>query len=131
MTLRFTEASGGAEAPGKGTVLVVDDEPLVLNVAQQSLAAAGYRTVEAAHGGEALTLVANDPVDLVLLDLNMPNLDGWQTLELRRQMAPSLPVLIMSGYSSEQEARERGADGLIEKPYHHDALVQLVDRFLG
>ena len=131
MTLRFTEASGGAEAVSKGTVLVVDDEPLILNVAEQSLVAAGYRAVKAALGSEALNIVANDPVDLVLLDLNMPNLDGWQTLELLRQMAPSLPVLIMSGSSSEQEVEEHGADRLIQKPYHPDALVQLVDRFLG
>ena len=73
------------EASDKKLILVVDDEPRMTKFVRMNLELEGYRVAEAANGLEALDKVKNELPDLVILDVNMPELDGFETLKLIRQ----------------------------------------------
>ncbi len=119
-----------------GTVLVVDDEETVRKVARRVLQASGY-TVKVADGGvEALRLLREDPhgVDIVLLDLTMPDMSGGVTLQELRRIRRDVRVLLSSGYA--QEDALPGVDasavaGFIQKPYRPAELVEAIQRALA
>ena len=119
-----------------GTVLVIDDEVTLCQTVRDILESVEM-TVLAAHDGHAgveILRERNGKIDLVLLDMRMPGLDGTQTLELLREIAPALKVIISSGYSSgEQIARLDGAQEVefLPKPYLADELIETVRRALG
>jgi CheY-like chemotaxis protein len=108
---------------GRGeTVLVVDDEEPVLEVASEILRRMNYRVLKAGSGREALALLSEDPerIRAVLLDLVMPDMGGGETFDRIREIAPSVKVLLSSGYCLDGQASEilaRGCDGFIQKPY--------------
>ncbi len=100
-------------------ILVVDDDPTVRNVIQRTLEKAGYDVITAANGQEALDKISSLDVSLVLLDIMMPVLDGFEVLE---HMPPDLniPVIMLSGMHDENtkiESLGLGADDYIEKPF--------------
>ena len=117
-------------APLSGRVLVADDEALVRLAARRVLEQAGLQVIEAADGRAAVdALAAGDRVDLVLLDLDMPVMDGEQALGLIRQLRPALPVLISTGYverAREDKLRATGIDGILDKPYDSLTLLRAV-----
>jgi PAS domain S-box-containing protein len=90
--------------PGSGVVLVVDDEDLVRSLALKALAKCGYEVLAARDGREAIEVfdASADRIDAVLLDMSMPALGGKQALAAIRARRPSVPVVLMSGYSEEQ-----------------------------
>jgi PAS domain S-box-containing protein len=112
-----------------GKILVVDDEEFIRSVLCRSLGKVGFETVAAASGREAISLLATNrnSIAAVLLDLTMPQMDGQQTFEELRKLHPTLPVLLMSGFS-ELEATARfagqGLAGFIQKPFETVALVE-------
>jgi adenylate cyclase len=113
------ESSADTRAP---VVLVVDDDEANRNVLSRRLFRLGYRVVEAANGREALAVLAADSVDLVLLDVMMPELDGYQVLEQRRRSAllREIPVIMISALDQvESVVRcvELGADDYLAKPF--------------
>ena len=83
-------------AAGGSTVLVVDDEPGIRSAIRMILELEGYQVLTAGTGEEALGQVARTPPRVVLLDLTMPGLDGWQTHARLKDVAPALPVVFMS-----------------------------------
>jgi PAS domain S-box-containing protein len=107
--------------PGTGCVLVVDDEPAVRRVAGRMLRRLGYEVVEAEGGGAALARVREDPAQfaVVILDLDMPGMDGRSCLRALRGIAPDLPVVISSGLPASELGKlaETEASGLLPKPY--------------
>ncbi len=112
-------------------VLVVDDEPDLRELVAEFLLAHGYNVVLAQHGREALERLSEHCPDLVLLDLNMPVMDGWQfRAEQRRLLAPDLvniPVLILTGADgADRHAATLEAVGAIEKPFDPDRLLNAV-----
>ncbi len=117
-------------------VLVTDDEPLVRATAAAQLRALGCRVSEAADGAEAIAMVARDPaaVDVVLLDMVMPGLDGRATFLRLRELRGDLPVILSSGH-----APERVVDDLlacervtfVAKPYRRHALAEAVASAMG
>jgi len=117
-------------------ILVVDDEPSVLSLAQRILAQAGYRVLTAGDGRAGLELLErfDDQVRLVLLDLTMPYLDGNETYCLIREAHPDLAVILSSGYN-QREVHQRftgtGLAGFLQKPYHPTRLLQTVSRIIG
>ena len=119
---------------GRGTVLVVDDEELVLQLARQVLERAGYIVTTATGGHEALALLRSPDSlpSLVLLDLTMPGFNGSQTLAELKRLAPQLPVILTSGFSEQDAAKiiGEGLSGFIQKPYSPSALVALVRQAL-
>jgi PAS domain S-box-containing protein len=128
------------EAPtawrGSGTVLLVDDEEPVRNVAKEMLERLGFRVVTAADGRQALATfrVHADRIVCVLLDLTMPHLNGVETFQELRGLRADLRVILSSGYDEQdviQRFAGRGLAGFIQKPYTLGALQEVLRRALG
>jgi signal transduction histidine kinase/ActR/RegA family two-component response regulator len=130
-----TATSSATPAVGR-VILVVDDEPLVRRSTQRLLERLGHEVICAESGEEALALFAehHQRIDLVLLDLVMPGLNGRQTLQQLRRHDPQVRALLTSGYGNEKETRaaiEAGALGLLRKPYGEKELKQAIIRALS
>jgi PAS domain S-box-containing protein len=116
-------ASGSQEEPKRETpILVVDDEPAFREMIRLILEEDGHEVLLAANGIEALKTLRADyqKLGLVILDLRMPGLDGLGVLKELRELAPHLPVLVTTGYASDEEKKEalaQGAQRVLEKPY--------------
>jgi two-component system, OmpR family, KDP operon response regulator KdpE len=107
-------------------VLIVDDETAIRRALRPPLAELGFEVTEAARGEEALQQLHAAPVDVVLLDVNMPGIGGIETLRRIRSFAPRLPVLMVTVRDAEEEkveALEQGADDYITKPFSMRELV--------
>lgn len=116
------------------TVLVVDDDPEIIVVVRDALVLAGYHVLTARDGAEALLVLRGLRVDLVLLDLLMVGMNGWEFFEAlcREPGAPKPPVVIMSG-SPEALAKTRTelfVDAL-PKPFTASAVIAVVERHVG
>ena len=114
-------------------ILIVDDEPDTILILQDRLEMEGYQVVTATDGGEALELIDQDLPDLVLLDIQMPHLDGIETLTHIHEKYPGLLVLMLTAHGTIQravEATKRGAYDFLEKPFHADNITQKVDKAL-
>ena len=126
-----TEAAPAKALKGTGTILLVDDEGMVLDVARQMLEFLGYRVHVAGSGPEALTLYheKRNEIDLVVLDMVMPGLSGGETYDRLKEINPRIKVLLCSGYSINGMARqilERGCDGFLQKPFQLEQLAREV-----
>jgi len=126
----FLERSG----PGRGRtgplVLVVDDDPGVRQVVRANLEAEGYSVHEAGSADEGLASLEEEPPDLLLLDVMMPEVDGWEMLRRVQERfgVGAIPVLVFSGTIEERavaDATARGARGFLGKPFD---LQQLIDQ---
>jgi len=120
---------------GTETVLLVDDEEMIRDVGQAMLEKLGYRLFMAASGEQALHLIKHNghEIDLVILDLIMPGLDGGKTFDLIKEIRPNLPVILASGYAIDGQANEiikKGCNGFIQKPYNIADLSQKVREVL-
>jgi CheY-like chemotaxis protein len=116
-------------------VLLADDERIVRTVASRMLRRCGLDVLEAQDGEEALELFRahKDAIVCVLLDFNMPRMNGEETIAAMRRMRPDLPALLSSGYSEEQAAKRfggRGISAFLQKPYLLDALTEALSRIL-
>ena len=114
------------------SVLVVDDDPDVRALVRELLARAGYDVTEAADGRVALRLLYDERPDLVLLDISMPGLDGWATLERIREVS-DVPVVMVSALGAELEkvrALRGGADDYVTKPFGRQELLARVESVL-
>ncbi|MDQ3646907.1 MAG: response regulator [Actinomycetota bacterium] len=113
-------------------VLIVDDEPDIRFLARLTLERLGHSVGEAGDGSEALAKMREDEPHLVLLDIRMPGVDGWEVLETM-QGDPSLatiPVVMMSAHTdprSVQKALENGCKGFLSKPFSMEELQQTVE----
>jgi len=115
------------------TVLVIDDDNNMRWVIRRALTQAGYNVAMAASGEEGLELLAQEPIDLVLLDLKMPGLDGLGVLRRFRQGSADVPVILLTAYASVQtavEAMKLGATDYLSKPFDVEALKLAVERAL-
>lgn len=116
--------------PFGGLVLVVDDEPGVRHLARILLSHDGYDVVVARHGKEALGRLTDRCPDLVVLDLHMPVMNGWQFRAEQQRLAPALasvPVLLMTGEADADAcAAALDAVGVIRKPFTAGALLDAV-----
>jgi CheY-like chemotaxis protein len=124
-------APGAAERPRPANVLVVDDEPMVRELAQLALGDAGYDVVVAADGAEAVERFAERPdrFDLVLLDLTMPVMNGEEALARLQAIRRGVRVVVMSGYGEVgmlDRLAGREVRGVVPKPFSPDALVDAV-----
>ncbi|MFC7477088.1 response regulator [Dankookia sp. GCM10030260] len=115
----------------RGTLLLVDDDPLVLASTAAMLEDLGHQVIEAASGAEALERVeANHAIDLVITDYGMPGMTGLQLAEALRRRRPGLPVLLATGYA---ELEGEAANGLprLAKPFEQAALARATDECLA
>jgi two-component system, OmpR family, KDP operon response regulator KdpE len=103
-----------------GLILIVDDEISIRRALHTTLCRLGFKTVEAARGQEALSLVRTNSFDAVLLDINMPGMTGIDTCKYMRSLFPRMPILMLTVRDSEDdkvEALDAGADDYITKPF--------------
>ena len=119
----------------KGTVLVIDDEEPVRQVASEILGYLGYSVVMAGSGEDGVKRVREGMrPDVVLLDVIMPGMNGFQTLRKLRETEPDLPILICTGYSDRKAAESlvnEGADGFVNKPYNIETLAKQIEKLHG
>jgi two-component system, OmpR family, KDP operon response regulator KdpE len=109
-------------------ILVVDDEPRLVNFMRMNLELEGCRVMSATNGREALDKAREEMPDLMLLDIMMPGMDGFETLR-RLRIFSQLPVLILTARSDEEDrikGLELGADDYISKPFSHRELVSRI-----
>jgi CheY-like chemotaxis protein len=113
-------------------VLVVDDDAGVRGFVAVVLHTEGYRVLTAVHGAEALECIARQRPDLVLLDLAMPVMDGWQVQRALRDQGVHVPLIFMSaGHNARIEAERHGAHGYLAKPFTAAELLTTVTRFVS
>jgi two-component system response regulator MprA len=101
-------------------VLVVDDDPDVRDSLSRALRYAGYQVITAVHGGEALDTVARSPVDLIVLDVLMPIMDGFEACRRLRERGDATPVLVLTARDSVDDrvtGLDAGADDYLVKPF--------------
>lgn len=117
-----------------GRILVVDDEPLILEMTSEFLKDAGFEAITAASSAEALERVAEKPVDAVLLDVRMPGEDGFAALPKIRGAQPGVPVIMLTGGGYDetlmQNALKAGASGFVSKETEMENVVLAVKRVL-
>jgi DNA-binding response OmpR family regulator len=117
--------------PAKKKILLVDDERGILKVLCIKLKLSGYEVITASGGHEALDLIASAKPDIMLLDIIMPGIDGFEVLQRLRQTS-KLPVIVYSARPSNmQEALSLGADDFLAKPFDVDELVRRIETLLG
>jgi excisionase family DNA binding protein len=126
----FLERSGPGRGRSGPLVLVVDDDPGVRQVVRANLEAEGYSVREAGSADEGLASLEEEPPDLLLLDVMMPEVDGWEMLRRVQERfgIGAIPVLVFSGTVEERavaDATARGARGFLGKPFD---LQQLIDQ---
>lgn len=119
-------------------ILVVDDAPAVTALLRAVLEGAGHTVVEANDGGTGLDLLSTAAVDLIVLDMMMPGIDGIETVKRLRDDGNQVPVIAMSGGTDEFPAafslkmsEMYGADRLLFKPFENDELLDVVDQLLA
>jgi len=117
------------------TILLVDDEKTILDIGGRVLNRLGYHVLRAAGGKEALQVYKEhkDKIDLVILDMKMPDMGGSEVYDRIKEMDPGVRVLLASGYSIDSRVRElleRGCDGFIEKPYSREELTKTIREIL-
>ncbi len=116
---------------GQETILVVDDEPDILELAREAMGMLGYSVKSAVSGEEALQVYQDhgDSIDMVLLDLNMPGMGGYKCLQELLRLDPSVKVVIASGYTANGHGRDAlsaGARGFMGKPYQLNQLAAII-----
>ena len=108
-------------------ILIVDDEPRIRELIREHLQYAGYVCEEAGDGSAALSLLSGGGFDLVILDVMMENVSGYQVLQTMRAWGDHTPVMMLSGKSDEMDqvlGLGFGADSYLTKPFHTSVLIQ-------
>jgi CheY-like chemotaxis protein len=112
------------------TILFIDDEEQVRTVIQMALAQAGYRVLTAESGKHGLRLLESQEVDLILVDIFMPEMDGLELIPLLRKTRPASKIIAMSGGSWKWDyldtAKQLGANDTLKKPFSRQELLDAV-----
>jgi DNA-binding NtrC family response regulator len=118
----------------KSHVLVVDDEEALRTVLGSELANSGYDVSTASDGDEAISVIQNKKFDLVLLDIKMPNVDGFEVLKFVKKNFPKLKVIMLTGFADLKnaiESKKHGAEDFVSKPYDLVDLLTTIERVLS
>jgi two-component system cell cycle response regulator DivK len=113
----------------KARILFVDDDPAAQKLYRTYLVGEGYEVVIASSGLDGVEASEKQPFDVVVMDLNMPGLDGWMAMSLIRARRPNLPTIILTGNTGadlEVRAKNAGAAAFLNKPCPPDKLVRAV-----
>lgn len=120
----------------KKTVLIVDDEEIICDSIKQILELSGYRALTANNGINALDLMSmpGQQIDLIIADVNMPEIDGKRILTAVKEIEPETPVIIITGIDvaeSRAFAEEHQAEGFLAKPVNAENILPLVQQVIG
>lgn len=113
-------------------ILIVDDEEIVRTALELILSSEGYRTICAGDGLEAIRMINEQAIDLVITDMRMPRADGLEVLKAAKLRTPAPKVIMITGFASEDpsEAFDEGADEFIYKVFKRDDILKAVRRLL-
>jgi CheY-like chemotaxis protein len=117
----------------KNRILVVDDEAALRTVLSSELHTEGYVVSTASDGDEAIDLLQSHPYDLILLDIKMPRVDGFQVLRYVKEKLPQIKVIMLTGFADLKnaiESKKLGAEDFISKPYDLVDLLTTIERVL-
>ncbi len=124
-----TVRAGRSDERASARVLVVDDDPSILDTVSSILMGEGYEVMSAAGGAEALTLSHSWHPTLVLLDMRMPIMDGWAVARALHESGSRVPIVVMTAAENARRwADEIGAAGHLAKPFALDDLIACVER---
>ncbi|MBR0664447.1 response regulator [Roseomonas hellenica] len=125
------EPALGKPARSPRTILLVDDEALIILASAMILKQTGYRVFEEHSGARALSLLrGEEPVDLLITDFSMPGMDGGQLARASKELRPDLPVLITSGYMN--STLDIGiSHHTLRKPYLLNQLLEAIEKIIG
>jgi DNA-binding response OmpR family regulator len=114
-------------------ILVVEDDPDLLALVEMILADAGYRVATAPEGRAALACVAREMPALILLDMRMPGMNGWEfAREFRARFGAAAPIVVITAAENARaRAEEIGAEGWLAKPFDIDDVLRAVERHAG
>lgn len=118
---------------GSSLILVVDDEPGVRDLISDALNLVGLASITAAHGMEALTKLRDNQIDLMILDINMPTMDGYEVLERMHEQGSKTPVIVLTARLDREDTKrafELGADDFVRKPFGIEELTLRVNAIL-
>ena len=113
--------------------MVVDDDPQIVEVCTQALRAGGFAVESSLGGREAIALLKEKKFDLLIVDLMMPDIDGFEILRIAREHAPSTAKIIITGYGTMEKTLESirvGAQGFVQKPFLPEDLIVAVQDVL-
>jgi CheY-like chemotaxis protein len=121
---------------GTGTILLIDDEKMILDVGCELLEELGYTVLSALSGQEALQIFQENStkIDLVIMDMIMPGMSGGEAFDRLRNINQDIKVLLSSGYSLKGQATQilrRGCDGFIQKPFNLNQLAEKIGSIIG
>ena len=123
------------DSPGKGRILIVDDEASIRKTLRLTLTKAGYDVVEADDGAKGIEVIGADDnplmVDVIICDIRMPKINGLEAIAYFRRQYPSVPVIVLTGYPDIQLATDLLKQGVVDylvKPVERDQLVACVER---
>ncbi|MEK6566538.1 MAG: response regulator [Bacteroidota bacterium] len=119
--------------PAKNKILVVDDEDALRTVLSAELEGEGYQVTTAADGQEAINVLTSSGFDLILLDIKMPNVDGFEVLKFVKEKHPKTKVIMLTGFADLKnaiESKKLGAEDFVSKPYDLVDLLTTVERVL-
>ncbi len=124
---------GEVKKTKKINVLLVDDSVVTRSVVSKFLEAFGYEVIEAKNGSEAISYVESSSCDVVVCDVEMPDIDGFETTRRIKQIKKDLPVILFSTLSKEQLAKglEVGADAYLSKEESPERLLRLIEKLVG
>ncbi|MBI3914532.1 MAG: response regulator [Chloroflexi bacterium] len=136
-TLALPLEAGGSEAPAKATlpptqaanILIIDDEPTIRDVVAKFLAFRGHRVIVAGGGAEGVARFKENAFDLVVTDLGMPGMSGWDVAREIKKVKPKVLVVLMTGWSADLDSRkvkESGVDRVVHKPFQVDDVLDLI-----
>ena len=131
----FLAGSRGVASEPSSRILVVDDDDRLREYLRVNLEMDGYSVREAANAEEGLAALEEEPPDLILLDVMMPQVDGWEMLQRmqERHGVGAFPVIMFSGKVDQQDlqgAQQRGAQGFIGKPFNPQQLIESTKQLL-
>jgi len=131
VSLRILGTANANAVSMKKTILVVEDDASVRESVENVLRVAGYDSVLAAGGSEAIIKFESAPIDLVLMDIGLPNQNGWQTCRHLAREHANVPVIVMTGQPGQfKSALAGGAAALMEKPLDAQELLGTIQSLL-
>ena len=115
-------------------ILIVDDDPNIRQVLTEIITVYGYQAISAESAKEAIALLAKEKINLIMLDIQMPDISGDQFLDFIRKKGFKTPVVVVSAHIDKEMARQlgaAGANGMIIKPFEVDRVIDVMNQALG